>query len=215
MAYIINVLISDYQIPQHLIELILLLPIIATIVAFVRQIIGIKMFGAYAPIITTYAFLELGLPQGLVISLIIFLASIILKYLTRKLSIHYLPRMSILLTLVSLIVLSLLPLFKYFNLPLSPLPIIMLITLSDIYLTSQIQKGYKKAGTLYLETVIVSSIIFMLVSWTSFRSFLMAYPELIIIAVGIDIIIGKWTGLRITEFYRFKSVIKDRSKDYV
>jgi hypothetical protein len=46
MSYFVNVLINN-GIPDNTIALLLLLPVIATVVAFMRQVIGITTFGIY------------------------------------------------------------------------------------------------------------------------------------------------------------------------
>jgi len=37
---------------------------------------------------------------------------------------------------------------------------------------------------------------------------LAAYPWIILLSVPINIFLGKWTGLRLSEYLRFKEVIK-------
>ena len=44
-------------IPLETVVLLLMLPIIVTLIAFFRQVIGIKAFGIYTPAIVTFAFL--------------------------------------------------------------------------------------------------------------------------------------------------------------
>ncbi len=50
---------------EEAIILLLMLPIVATIIAFSRQVIGIKGFGIYTPLIISFAFLATGLKYGL------------------------------------------------------------------------------------------------------------------------------------------------------
>lgn len=44
-------------VPLDTLVLVLILPIIVTLIAFFRQVIGIKAFGIYTPAIITFAFL--------------------------------------------------------------------------------------------------------------------------------------------------------------
>ncbi len=207
------------KISEQLVMYVLSLPIIMMFVAFSRQVIGIKMFGAYAPVIATYAFLGTGLIPGFLLSLLIFLSAIILRFLTRQLRIHYLPRMAILVTLICIIFLLILPFT--ISLPdvgqanMMAMSVILFITLSDIYLTAQVKNGFKAARKLYLETIVTAAIIFLIITSHIFRNLLMQYPEVIILALVVDLLMGQWKGLRLTEIIRFRSVIKEKSKEYV
>lgn len=208
---------SHGKVSSELLYLILLLPVIATLVAFLRQVIGLKLFGVYAPIVATYGFLEAGIGNGLIICTIIFLSAIILRKVTKSLKLHYLPRTSLLITFICIILLVLIPALTYLpfvNLvTIPPLSIILFLSLSDIYLTSEVKDGYKEAGRLYIETVIGAALLSLLISWSAFKSLLLAYPEIIIIFLILNIVIGRWTGLRVIEIYRFRSVIKEKAKE--
>lgn len=218
MSNIFLFLTDSGRISPYLVYFLLLLPVIATLVAFARQVIGIKMFGAYAPIIATYAFLGTGLASGLIISFIIFLASLILRVSTKTLRIHYLPRMSLLISMIAIILLILLPLSIHVPIisisTIDPTAVILLLILSDIYLTAEIQQGYKSAGKMYVETIVVAAVIYLLVSWSQFQKFLISFPEVVLLCLILSLIIGRWKGLRLTEMYRFRTVIKEKAKDY-
>lgn len=219
MFNLFTLLTAGGKISPEMVYLVLLLPVIATAVAITRQVIGVKMLGAFAPIIATYAFLGTGLANGVLIACIIFLATMLLRYSTKKLRIHYLPKVAILLTCVCIITLILMPLSIYIPIfsftTVSSSAIILYILLSDTYLSSEIQNGYKKAGKMYIETIIVAVVIYEIISISGFKGFIETFPFIIFLFLIINIIVGKWKGLRLVEIYRFRSVIKEKSKDYV
>jgi predicted Na+-dependent transporter len=108
MNPLIEFLIETKGIPETSIILLLTLPIIATIISFARQIVGIQTFGIYAPILITYAFYQLGLTPdgsdlqqglkyGFALVITVFLTASITHDITKKIRLHYLPKMSILL----------------------------------------------------------------------------------------------------------------------
>ncbi len=72
----------------------------------------------------------------------------------------------------------------------------------------QIEEGARGALILTLETILLSMVSFFIVNGTFFRSFLLAYPEIIFLSLIVNILIGKWTGLRLWEYYRFREVIE-------
>jgi len=48
-------------VPKETLVFLLMLPIVAIVISFARQVIGIKGFGIYTPLIITFAFLVTGL----------------------------------------------------------------------------------------------------------------------------------------------------------
>ncbi|GAG16586.1 unnamed protein product, partial [marine sediment metagenome] len=82
LSYSINYLINKGVAIDN-IFLLLMLPVIATLIAFLRQILGIKTFGIYTPTIITLSFIATGLKYGLSIFLIILAMATLLRFLLR------------------------------------------------------------------------------------------------------------------------------------
>ena len=59
----------DKGVPTQTMVYILMFPLIATFVALIRQVIGIKTFGIFLPSILTISFLATGLLPGIIILL--------------------------------------------------------------------------------------------------------------------------------------------------
>ena len=66
----------EQGVPIQTVTLLLMLPIVATLVAFFRQVIGIKAFGIYTPSIITFALLAFD-PNGLKYGIAIFISVIL------------------------------------------------------------------------------------------------------------------------------------------
>jgi len=49
----------------------------------------------------------------------------------------------------------------------------------------------------------------MVLEIAALQVFILAYPELIIICAPLSFLIGRFTGLRVTEYLRFKEIIKN------
>lgn len=211
LSYSINYLINKGVAIDNLF-LLLMLPIIATLIAFLRQILGIKTFGIYTPTIITLCFIATGLKYGLTIFIIILLVASALRFLLRRFKLLYLPRMAIVLCVVALVLLLLFMVGAYFNrtgmITLSILPILVLIIMVEKFIAVQIEKGGTTAILLSLETILVSVICYWIVNWEWFKTLILSYPELVLLTIIINIALGKWTGLRLSEYFRFKSLLK-------
>lgn len=211
LAYVNNYLVNR-GVPIETLYLLLTVPIIATMVSFVRQIVGIKAYGIYIATIITLAFLVTGIKYGIALVVIILLTSFLIRLLMKRLKLLYLPRMAIMLTLVATVIYAMYGFAAATNrtgfLAIGVFPILIITMLSEKFVEEQIKEGIKNAALVSLYTLIISVVGYYLVSWQAFRSLLLSYPELVIITIAINFIMGKFTGLRLTEYFRFTYVKK-------
>lgn len=200
-------------VPFETIKLILMLPIIATFIAFLRQVVGIKAFGIYTPLLITFAFLATnGIKYGIAIFITIILIGMLMRIALKSFRLLYLPRVAIMLTVVALSILVMLAIggsLKRTGLAsVSIFPILIMITLVEKFIAVQIEKGDRVAIVLAAETLVISILGFYIASWIALIDFIVAYPLIILFTVPINIILGKWTGLRFSEYLRFKEIMK-------
>lgn len=204
-------------VPQETVALLLMLPLVATVIAFARQIIGIKGFGIYTPLILSFAFLSTGLKYGLLFFITILSVGTIARFVVKRSRLLYLPRIAIVLSLVALAILTLFGLGAYLNkgglIASSVFAILIMITLVEKFITAQIERGARKAIILTSETLILSIICYWIASWSWLQSAVFTYPILAFLgAIIINILLGRWTGLRFYEYFRFRELIKHVEK---
>ena len=198
------------------IYLILALPFVATLIAAFRQLVGIKSFGIYTPLVLTFAFWAIGIKYGIAIFLVIFLTGTAVRYVLKNFRLLYMPRMAIVLTVISLAILALLTIGGYLNktglAATSILPILILITLIEKFISTQVEKGFRTAALLSIETLIISIAGYYFITWDVFRIMVLEHPEYILLLFVFNIFLGKWTGIRLSEYLRFREVIKNVDK---
>lgn len=205
-------------IPLETVYLLLMLPVIATLVAFFRQIIGIKAFGIYTPSIITFAFLafgEKGLKYGIAIFLAVIAVGMLSRYLLRAFRLLYLPRVAISLSIVSFAVLLILAfggsLHRTGLAAVDIFPLLIIITLAEKFVATQIEQGSKTALILAGETLIISVVGYFVVSLPVVTKFILAYPWIILSTFIINIALGKWTGVRLLELIRFRHILSNKN----
>jgi len=211
LSYAVNALVN-LGVPTSSIILVLMLPIIATFLAFSRQIIGLKAFGIFTPAAVTLSFLAIGLRYGLIIFLIVLLAATASRFLLRRFRLLYLPRMALVLTVTSFAVLGLFAIGGFFlkqtgALAFSVFPILILVSLAEQFVESQIRLGFREAVILTIETLLLSVVSTLIIQWDTLQSFVVGFPEIILITIPINILLGRWTGLRVTEYFRFRKIL--------
>jgi hypothetical protein len=209
-------------VPVSTIILILMLPVVVTMIAIFRQVIGIKAFGIYTPALIIFAFLAIkaesqsfwgGIKYGTSIFIAIIIIGTLVRIFLRKFRLLYLPRVAILISIVALSTLLLLTIGGYFSRTglagVSIFPILIMITLVEKFVAAQIERGNKTAIILSLETLVISIAGYFVASWGTLILFLQKYPWVVLLTLIINVALGKWTGLRISEYIRFKELLKN------
>lgn len=205
----------EQGVPVQTVILLLMLPLVATLVAFFRQVIGIKAFGIYTPSIITFALLAFdpnGIKYGITIFASVILVGMVSRYILKYFRLLYLPRVAITLSIVSLSILGILVLGGSFQrtglASVSVFPLLIMITLAEKFVATQIEKGTRIAFLLAIETLIISVAGYVLISWNALTSLLLSYPWVILFTFIINFSLGKWTGLRLTEYFRFRKIFR-------
>lgn len=201
-------------VPANTLVLLLLLPLVAFIIAFTRNVIGIRGFGIFLPAALSVVFVATGPIVGIGIFLIIVTVSTAMRIFLRKIKfrLQYLPRMALILWAVVLGVLAILFAAPYINFPdlanVSIFGVLIMILLAEDFTRVQLGKSVKTAVNLTVETLILSLISFIFLTLQPLQNYVLLNPELSLIGIaGLDVLLGKYTGLRIMEFYRFRKLI--------
>lgn len=223
--YQLSEVFNSIGIEGHLVSLLFLLPIVITIIAISRYIVGIKSLGVYAPVVMTFMFYEFGydlitmqsdplkgLRYGLTITVVIVLATFV-AYLTIKNStLHYYSKLAMVQTSVAIAIILLLFIASIFNknglLQINIFSLILIATLTERFMhIFAFNKSIKSASLLLGETFLVATLAYLVISWPIVVGLLFKYPLMIILLFPINLIIGKFTGLRIREYFRFKNIL--------
>jgi hypothetical protein len=202
-------------VPLDTLVLLLILPIIVTLIAFFRQVIGIKAFGIYTPAIITFAFLATNqIKYGITIFITVIVVGTATRYILKRARLLYLPRVAIMITIVGFAILALLIMGGINNrtglASVSIFPILIMITLVEKFIAVQVEKGNRAAVILSLETLFISVIGYYVASWPLLIGTIIRFPWISLLTIPINIFLGKWTGLRLSEYFRFRQIIKSK-----
>ncbi len=208
---------SLYRLPvatQNALRALLLLPLGGLAVSFFRNIVGLPTFGTFMPILIAYTLRETSLGLGLVMVFSVLAIGILTRVLLDRLHLLMVPRLSILLCIVVLVVVLLalwgrgLDQTDLFSGVLFPIVILtMLVERFSITLAEEGLRGaLVKAGWSVLIAVAVYPV---------FRSVLaehimFGFPELLFVVMGILVWMGAYTGYRVSDLIRFRSFAQER-----
>jgi hypothetical protein len=191
--------------------LLLMLPLGGLIVAFLRNVVGLRTFGVFLPVLIAFSLVETGFLTG--ISLFIFLILLVglISRPFQHLGLLHTPKLVISLTLMVLIMI----LGSYIGLKynvlwltsLTVFPTIILTVSAERFSTLIIEDGFEKAtGTLF-QTLIAVSVCYFMLSSKYMSYVIMLFPEILFVIIAIALILGRYIGLRWTELLRFKQLL--------
>jgi hypothetical protein len=197
---------------QHLVEFLLLLPVAALIVCLFRNIIGIGSFGTFAPALLGLAFRELHSLPGMLVFVSIVLTGWLLRRFLDRYHLLQVPRMAVLLSLVVLVLIAGIVLAAHRNLPATryiPLfPIVILVGMIERFWTLEVEDGTSASFRTLLATLFIAVTISLLLSFRAVVTQLFRYPETLGLVMAAQLLIGRYTGYRLTELYRFRDFLE-------
>lgn len=197
---------------EETIVLLVLLPLVASIVGAARHLIGFRGFGIFIPTAIAVAFFKTGIGTGILIFLAILLLASIGRQALRRLRLHYLPRMALMLWLVTLGILGLVLASPYLGLSqltmISIFPIVILILLAEEFIAVQIGKSFREAARMTMETIIIALAGYFILSLKILHSLALTNPHwLVLTPLILNLLIGRFTGLRLLEYRRFRRLL--------
>jgi len=201
-------------VPTNTITMLLLLPLVAAIIAAARHIIGLRGFGIFLPAALSVVFVAIGPIVGIGLFLLIIAISILYRLLTikAKIRLQFLPNKAMLLLFVVVGVLLLLfaaPIIQHPDLTnVSIFPVLIIVLLAENFSRVQLGKSAKTAINLTTETLVLALVSYVFLTYKPLQEFALLYPEILLLTVLIFIIaVGKYVGLRLIEFWRFRKLI--------
>ncbi len=201
-------------VPPNTIVLLLLLPLVIAIIAGARHVVGIRGFGIFLPASLAIVFAAIGPVVGIGLFMVIVLTSTGARLLLRKLKIklQYLPRMALILWMVVggvLLSLFLAPVIRHPDFTsVSIFPVMILVLLAEDFSKVQLGKSPRTAISLASETILLSLVSYLFLTFESLQEFALLYPETLFVAVAaFNVLLGKYVGLRFIEYWRFRRLI--------
>ncbi len=194
---------------QVVMRILLLIPLGALACIVIKQIIGIKTFGTFMPVLLAMAFRETTLFDGLLLFSILIGCGIIFRGVFDKMRLLTIARLGAVLTVTVLCVfflaLSLDGLgFEASGLSLFPL-VILTMMIERISVTWD-EAGARQTIMVTISTLFVASLCYLVIVLPSIEHIFTTFPELLLVVMGLMLLIGRYNGYKLTEYYRFKAL---------
>lgn len=193
--------------PSETIALVLLMPVLATLIAFVRAIIGLPSLDMLVVIAFAIALLASSLVVGSILLAVIILASMFARIVLRHARLIQMPKTALTMMIVVFILLLSMTAMAQWNLmsftEISIVPILLLVMLSERISRLQFELAFKKTLRIVVVTLALGVAGYLLFISEDVRSFVLIYPEFVLLVIPLNILMGRYFGLQLTEYFRF------------
>jgi hypothetical protein len=191
---------------------ILLLPLGGLVTALFRTIIGIRTFGTFTPTLLALSFVYADWMTGLLTFAVVLALGLTTRTLLDRLKLLVVPRLGAILTLVVLCIMLIVSVLDYFNLTPSAqaviLPMVILtMTIERFFLTSE-EDSTGVAVQRLATTVLVGACCYGVLRWQTVGRLVFTFPELHFFTIAGLILLGRYSGYRLTELWRFRDLGK-------
>ncbi len=199
---------------QNVYRLLLLVPVGALVLVLMRNFIGIKTFGTFMPILISLAFRETGVLWGVILLAIIVGAGLGARMYLERLHLLAVPRITSVLVIV-IMVMAAMSLLSYelgvdqgVTVALFPMVILAMTIerMSVVWEERGPAEAFQQAAGSLVVAVLAYPVMFN--PWVEHLAFV--FPELLLAVLATVLLLGRYTGYRLTEIHRFRAMMQER-----
>ncbi len=198
-------------ISQDLLKVLLMIPLGAFITVVFRNVIGLETFGTFLPALIAAAARETGLLWGMIGFVLIIVATALVRKGLDWLQLLHSPKMAVILAVVVMLMMGMTVggvnagLFELAQMTLFPIAILA-ITAERFAITVE-EQGMGHAMRIMSMTLVVIAAAYAVMNSLFMQSLMLAFPELLLVVMALNIWLGRWIGMRLSEFIRFRRLI--------
>ncbi|MEH6466304.1 MAG: inactive transglutaminase family protein [Porticoccus sp.] len=204
---------SIYSLPveqQGVFKGLLLIPVGALVVVLLRVLVGIRTSGTFMPILIALAFIQTTLLTGLAIFLTVVGAGLWIRYYLSHLNLLLVARI----TAVVIVVIFLMAALSIVSYKLGFAQVLTVTFLPTIILAWTIERmsilweeeGVHEVLVQGGGSLFAAILAYLLMSTALIEHLTFNFPELMISLLGVVLLIGKYSGYRLSELYRFRDL---------
>lgn len=208
--------VSLYSLPPgewRLVEFLLLLPVAALMICVFRNVIGMPSFGTFTPALIGLAFREWDSLPGLGVFVGILLVGWGLRRLLDRYHLLQVPRTAFMLSLVIVLLIGAIVVANWREVPatryISLFPMVILTGMIERFWTLETEDGAWSSFRTLLSTLTVAVCISLVLSVPALARHLIRYPETLGIIMAAQLLLGRYTGYRLSELIRFRDLLHD------
>ncbi|HLS81320.1 MAG TPA: inactive transglutaminase family protein, partial [Steroidobacter sp.] len=200
---------------QAVYSVLVMIPVGALVIMFLRNFIGVKTFGTFMPVLVALAFRETRLAWGVALFVVIVSLGLLIRFYLEKLRLLLVPRLTCVLTVVVLLMAGIsvlsqkLDIQSGLSIALFPM-VIIAMTIERMSIVWE-ERGASEAIQEGVGSMIVAAVAYVVMGVDYLEHLAFVFPELLLIVVVLTLLAGRYTGYRLLELRRFKALLPARA----
>ena len=196
---------------QALFRTLLVIPVGILLLVVLRNIVGVKTFGTFMPVLIALAFRQTGLAWGVLFFCGVVALGLAVRFYLERLKLLLVPRLAAVVIVVILIIAILtvlsfkLGLERGLSIGLFPI-VIMTMTIERMTLVWE-ERGAREALEQAVGSIAVATLCYVVMNVRIVEHLFFVFPELLLAVLAVTLLIGRYTGYRLTELYRFRVLV--------
>ncbi len=197
---------------QNVYKVLLTVPLGALLVVLLRNVVGIKTFGTFMPILIALAFRETQLLMGILLFSVIVAFGLMIRFYLERLMLLLVPRLAAVLIIVVMLMMFVsmisvkLGAEQAMSIALFPM-VILAMTIERMSLVWE-ELGPSEALMQGGGSLLVAAIGYLIMSSELLVHLVFVFPELMLVLLAITLLLGRYTGYRLSELWRFRNAVK-------
>jgi 7 transmembrane helices usually fused to an inactive transglutaminase/Inactive transglutaminase fused to 7 transmembrane helices len=215
-AFLANYSLYALPAPQRgVFRLIMTIPIGIFMLVVLRNIVGLRGVGTFMPVLIALSFRETRLVWGLVLFSIVLSAGLLVRLYFDHLKLLLVARLGAIVMLVILILAAMTVLSTKLNfepgLSVALFPLVILTMTIERVSVIWDESGPADAIRMAVFSLIIAAFCYLLMAARPVQHIFFAFPELVLVLMALTLLIGRYTGYRLVELFRFKVLAEPRS----
>ncbi|MFO0807243.1 MAG: 7TM domain-containing protein [Gemmataceae bacterium] len=200
---------------QRLIEFLLLLPVAALVICVFRNVVGMPSFGTFAPALIGMVFRETASLPGAIVFVGLIVVGWFMRRMLDRLHLLQVPRTAVMLSLVVTLLIVVVTTAVHWHLAhaVSLFPIVILTGLIERFWTLDEEDGSGHSFKVLLSTMTIAAVVAGVVGFPWVGKMLFRCPETLGLVMAAQVLLGRYTGYRLSEMVRFRDLVSEPPPD--
>ncbi|MFV8835719.1 inactive transglutaminase family protein [Aquisalimonas sp.] len=201
---------------QNIYQTLVLVPIGALIVVLMRNVVGIKTFGTFMPVLIALAFRETQLLWGIILFSSIVACGLAFRFYLERLQLLLVPRVASVLVAVVILMMGMSVVSHHLGvehgLSIALFPMVILaMTIERMSLVWE-ENGARDAIQQGLGSLFVAVIGYGVMNYPPLAHIAFMFPESMLIILAVMLLMGRYSGFRLTELWRFRALFREQPR---
>lgn len=198
---------------QSAYAVLLLVPVGAFVMVLMRNIVGVRAFGTFMPVLIALAFRETGLVGGLLLFGLVVATGLMFRFCLERMHLILVPRLTAVVTIVVILMVALTMLSAALDwevgLSVGLFPMVILAMVIERMSIVWEERGPQDALVEALGSAAIATLAYVVMGLEQVRYLAVVFPELLLVVLGLTILLGRYSGYRLTELLRFRDLARE------